>query len=103
MSSYRDVEMKVLMWADARQITKNGTAIGQAKKTLEEAGELIEAVAKGDKDAARDAIGDVLVTLVMVGALLDVDVIDCFKDAYEQIKNRRGHMNAAGQFVKDAA
>lgn len=100
--SYRAIEMDVLMWGDARGITKNGTPLGQATKTLEEATELVVAVAKGDREGAIDAIGDVLVTLVMVGALLDVDVLDCFETAYNQIKDRKGYLNADGVFVKES-
>ena len=101
-ASYRDIETKVLMWGDARGITKNGTAEGQAKKTVEEACELLGAVLVGDMDKAKDAIGDVLVTLVMVGAKLDVDVIQCFRDAYLEIKDRKGYLGPDGIFHKQA-
>jgi len=101
-ASYRDIETRVLMWGDARKITKNGTALGQAKKTVEEATELLDAVLTNKREEAIDAIGDVLVTLVMVGALLDVDVVQCFAHAYEQIKDRRGYLNEQGIFVKEA-
>jgi phosphoribosyl-ATP pyrophosphohydrolase len=102
MPSYRDIEMKVLEWGDARLITKHGTPIGQARKTLEEAGELLEACATSDREAVKDAIGDVLVTLVMVGALLDLDVIECVDHAYQQIKDRKGYLGADGIFHKQA-
>ncbi len=112
-ASYRDIETKVLMWGDARKITTNGTALGQAKKTVEEANELLSAVKDlaqlqpGSEayakvfDKAKDGIGDTLVTLVMVGAKLDVDVIQCFAEAYEEIKNRKGHMGTDGIFYKE--
>jgi NTP pyrophosphatase (non-canonical NTP hydrolase) len=103
MASYRDIEMNVLMWGDARRITKNGTALGQASKTVEEAVELLTAVAKRDIKEAEDAIGDVLVTLVMTAALLDLDVVECFAHAYDQIKDRKGYLNENGVFVKEAA
>ena len=101
-ASYRDVETKVLMWGDARGITKYGTALGQAKKTREEAQELYDAILHADREKIKDGIGDVLVTLVMVGALVDMDVVQCFAHAYEEIKSRTGHMAPDGTFVKNA-
>jgi len=32
----------------------------------------------------------------------DVDLKQCFASAYEQIKDRKGYLNATGVFVKDA-
>jgi NTP pyrophosphatase (non-canonical NTP hydrolase) len=101
-ASYRSIETEVLQWGDARGITKYGTALGQAKKTREEAQELYDAVLAGDREKIADGIGDVLVTLVMVGALVDMDVVQCFAHAYEEIKDRKGHMAPDGTFVKDA-
>jgi len=43
-----------------------GTAVGQAKKMLEEAGELVLALAQRDDREIADGIGDVFVTLVMI-------------------------------------
>lgn len=118
-SSYRQIETAVLMWGDARQITTNGKALGQAKKTVEEANELYAACMalsvltpgseawKHELAKARDGLGDVLVTLVMCAERLTretgtlVDVIDCFREAYEEIKDRRGHLTPEGVFVKE--
>ena len=121
--SFADVEMKVVQWSEARKIVPNSTAVAQGKKTLEEAGELLEAAAKLKllselatelptevyekahayiMDELRDAVGDVAVTLINVCALADVDLTTCLKEAYDTIKNRTGQMNKAGIFVKDA-
>lgn len=99
--SYRGLETKILIWGDARGITKHGTAEGQAKKAVEEAEELLAAVRAGDRDGAIDAIGDTLVTLIMTGSLLDLDVVDCLHHAYNQIKDRKGHMGPDGIFHKE--
>lgn len=111
-ASYRDIETKCLIWADAKGITKYGTAVGQAEKTVEEAEELLAAVRdlaqlqpgseayKQAFDKAKDGIGDTMVTLVMVGMKLDVDVVQCFAEAYEEIKDRPGEMRADGKFHK---
>jgi NTP pyrophosphatase (non-canonical NTP hydrolase) len=99
--SFGMTEFQVMKWAEARGIYENGTALGQAKKTLEEAGELLAAVAANDRKEIEDAIGDVLVTLVNVAVLVDMDVRACFYKAYKVIEPRKGHMNKSGQFVKE--
>jgi phosphoribosyl-ATP pyrophosphohydrolase len=100
--SYSSTEFAVMQWAQARGIYDNGTALGQAKKTLEEAGELLAAVAVNDREEISDAIGDVMVTLVNVGVLCDLDLRQCFYNAYKIIEPRKGYMNKAGQFVKES-
>lgn len=69
-------------------------------KAVEEINELVDALQKGDKYEAIDAIGDTVVCLINVCALLDVNLTDCLKSAYEQIKDRKGYMNEDGIFVK---
>ena len=98
--SFSQTEFAVMEWAKARDIYKHGTALGQATKTVEEANELLDAVKAGDNKAIRDAIGDVLVTLVNVGALTDNDVRQCFFEAYQEIKDRKGHLGPDGIFHK---
>jgi hypothetical protein len=44
----------------------------------------------------------VMVTLVNVGVLCDLDVRQCFYNAYKVIEPRKGYMNKAGQFVKES-
>jgi uncharacterized protein YabN with tetrapyrrole methylase and pyrophosphatase domain len=48
-----------------------------------------------------DGLGDVLVCLINVAALENVDLTHCLKSAYDEIKDRKGHMNAGGIFVKE--
>jgi NTP pyrophosphatase (non-canonical NTP hydrolase) len=103
MNSYRATEMKVIQWAQDRQIIPNSTPMAQAVKTKEEVGELFDALMAKDHAALRDAYGDILVTLIIGAALADVDLVDCLNDAYNEIKDRKGHLNAAGIFVKETA
>ena len=98
--SYADVEMKVIQWSEARKIIPNSTPFAQSMKAVEEINELVDALRKGDKYEAIDAIGDTVVCLINVCALLDVNLTDCLKAAYEQIKDRKGYMNEQGIFVK---
>ena len=110
--SYAQTEIEVVRWAEARGIVQNSTPTAQARKTLEEAGELLEAAAVMDmvriegspaSKEYRDAIGDVLVTLIVGAACADVDVVDCLNQAYEEIKDRKGFLRADGVFVKEQA
>ena len=99
--SYSEVEMKIVQWGEARGIVQNATAQSQAIKTLEEVTELFDAINKKDLDAAKDAVGDIVVTLIMVCAVLDIDLVSCLKGAYEEIKDRKGHLTKEGIFVKE--
>ena len=101
--SFGMTEFQVMQWAEARGIYKNGTALGQASKTVEEAWELLVAIAKNDRAEIADAIGDVVVTLVNVAVLTDLDVRQCFYNAYKVIEPRKGYMNENGVFVKESA
>jgi NTP pyrophosphatase (non-canonical NTP hydrolase) len=99
--SYADVEVKVIQWGEARGIVQNATALSQAIKTLEETTELLDAINKKNLGEAKDAIGDIVVTLIMVCAVLDVDLVDCLRGAYNEIKDRKGHLTKEGVFVKE--
>ena len=89
MDSYRIVELDVLRWAEQRQIIPNSTPLAQAIKTTEEVAELLKALSKGDIEEATDAYGDILVTLIIGAALLDIDLIHCLNKAYGVIKDRK--------------
>jgi NTP pyrophosphatase (non-canonical NTP hydrolase) len=99
--SYADVEMKVIQWGEARGIVQNSTPEAQWEKTKEEVQELFDAIVAKDREAMIDAYGDILVTLVMGCATADLDLVSCFKHAYEQIKDRTGTLGADGIFYKD--
>ena len=98
--SYANVEMKVIQWGEARQIVQNSTPFAQATKTQEELNELFEAIESGDREAMKDAYGDILVTLVMGCACADLDLVECFKGAYNEIKDRKGYLSKEGLFIK---
>ena len=100
--SYANYEMKVLQWAEARKIIPNSTPLAQWKKGMEEMQELKDALDTNDMAAASDAVGDVVVCLINLCALADLDLVCCLRGAYEEIKDRKGTMNAEGIFVKEA-
>ena len=101
--TYREVEMEILRWAEARRIIPNATPVSQLLKAVSEMGELADAEGKQDLPAIKDAVGDVLVCLINYCALRDLDMVECLVGAYEQIKDRRGTLMPDGTFVKETA
>jgi len=122
MNTYRDIEMKVIPWAEARKIIPNSYPLAQARKTAEETAERVEAATKlrlldqlkdhlppevyeGNREIImgefKDAVGDVMVTLTNACALADVDAVDCFAGSYDEIKDRKGTLMPNGVFVKE--
>lgn len=99
--SYAEVEMKIVQWGEARGIVQNATAMSQAIKTLEETTELLAAINKNNIEETKDAVGDIVVTLIMVCAVLDIGLVDCLKGAYNEIKDRKGYLTKEGVFVKE--
>lgn len=99
--SYAEFEMKVIQWGEARGIVQNSTPLAQAIKTQEELDELVDALRNNDKAAIADAYGDILVTLIMGCAIADLDLVQCLKSAYNEIKDRKGFLNKDGIFVKE--
>jgi len=99
--SYAKLEMLTIQWGEARQIVQNSTPYAQAKKTQEELYELFEAIEDNDKAAMADAYGDILVTLIMGCATADLDLVKCLEGAYNEIKDRKGHLSKEGLFIKE--
>ena len=100
--SYANLEIKVIQWGEARGIVQNSTPFAQALKTKEELDELFDAISKQDVAAMKDAYGDILVTLIMGCACADLDLVECLKGAYDEIKHRKGYLNKDGIFVKES-
>ena len=100
MTTYADVELKIVQWAEARRIIPNSNPSTQLLKAISEIGELADATIKGDEDEIIDAVGDVMVCLVVYCALKDMNLVSCMEVAYDQIKNRKGVLLSNGVFVK---
>jgi NTP pyrophosphatase (non-canonical NTP hydrolase) len=101
MSTYKDLEMKVIQWGEARGIVQNSTPEAQWHKTKEEVRELYEAIRTNNLAEMKDAYGDILVTLIMGCATADIDLTECLELAYNEIKDRKGYLNKDGIFVKE--
>ena len=84
-----------------RGIVANGKTMSQAIKTLEETTELIDAINTNNLLEIVDAVGDIYVTLRGVCVVQGIDLEDCAKLAYNEIKDRKGHLRADGTFVKE--
>ena len=72
----------------------------QLLKTEEEVAELADAIASNDREEAIDAVGDILVTLIIQTRLWNTNLYECLDQAYEVISKRTGRM-VDGIFVKD--
>ena len=96
---------KVNEWADERNLQQADPNI-QWMRVTEEVGEIRDVLLKPTKftepqAALKDAIGDTLVTIIVLARQLDLDVTECLGIAYEEIKNRKGKM-INGTFVKES-
>lgn len=69
MTRFEQFQQNVQRWATERGIYEHSTALAQALKAISEVGELCDAVIKNDREALKDAIGDVAVCLVNVGRM----------------------------------
>lgn len=87
-------------WAKARGIYSQGDSKTQYVKLQEEAGELAKALLDNDIEEIQDAIGDIVVVLTNLAKLEGLNIEDCIKSAYNEIKNRKGSMKN-NTFVKE--
>ena len=72
----------------------------QMNKVIEEVGEIAHEVSRNQYgEAFEDAIGDALVTIIILANIAGKDPVACLKEAYETIKNRKG-VTQHGTFVK---
>ena len=114
--NYQELETKVIEWAKEKGILDKATPMAQANKTLEELVELHEALyyqSVGDekyinskdvevntKEEIIDALGDILVTIIIGAELQGLKLENCLESAYNVISKRTGKM-VDGVFVKD--
>ncbi len=86
-------------WARVRGIYKQGDSKTQYVKLQEEAGELAKALLDRDMEEIQDAIGDIVVVLTNLAKLEGLNIEDCIKSAYNEIKDRKGSIKN-NTFVK---
>lgn len=71
----------------------------QFLKVTEEVGEVAAALARSNKEDLKDGIGDVVVTLIILGQQNGLTLQDCLEQAYNEISGRTGKI-VDGVFVK---
>lgn len=91
----------VTAWSHERGIIANGKVTTQALKLVSEVGELADHVAQGRHII--DDIGDCIVVLNNLAILSGTTLESCLKHAYNDIKDRKGYLNAEGVFIKQEA
>ena len=115
-NKFEDLQEKVIAWAREKEILSKATPLTQSVKTQEELDELKEALhfqslgethyinSKGKavsvESEIQDALGDVLVTLIIQAEMQSLNLVDCLEVAYGVINKRTGVMRD-GIFVKD--
>ena len=97
---YFELECAVEQWAEEKEILSKATPMAQALKTLEECTELGVAVNNNDRAEIIDAMGDIMVTLIIQAKMQGLKLEECLESAYNVIAKRTGKM-INGQFVKD--
>jgi NTP pyrophosphatase (non-canonical NTP hydrolase) len=101
--SYNELELSVVRWSEDRGIIQNSDAKTQLLKAFEEMGELASGINKKDMALIKDGVGDVVVCLINVCAILDISITECLQLAYDEIKDRKGYLTKDGVFIKEAA
>lgn len=97
---WEELVQAVVRWSDERGIPERGTTAGQLLKAASELGELCDAEIKDDWDGREDAVGDVLVCLIIYCDMWEITLEECLERAYNEIKDRKGRM-VHGIFVKE--
>jgi NTP pyrophosphatase (non-canonical NTP hydrolase) len=97
---YFELECAVISWAEDKGILSKGTPMAQALKTLEETTELCTAINADDKDEIKDALGDIMVTILIQAEMQGMSLESCLESAYNVISKRKGKM-IDGQFMKN--
>lgn len=87
-------------WAEARNLVQGSTPEKQFIKLMEELGEFAGGMARKNRGAIMDGIGDAVVVLTILAAQHDVTIEECIDAAWDEIKDRKGRM-VDGIFVKE--
>jgi len=100
MSDINELVRKIEYWSNQRNLPNGSDPKSQFLKTSEEVGELADAIAKMNTVEVKDAIGDIVVTLVIQCQMQGLEFDDCIAHAWDEIKDRKGKM-INGVFVKE--
>jgi NTP pyrophosphatase (non-canonical NTP hydrolase) len=98
--NFTELIQATIEWGNQRGLIQERNASRQMLKVMEEVGELAGSLAKNKRDETIDAIGDSLVTIIILSAQLGLDPTECLQTAYWEIANRKGK-TVDGVFVKE--
>lgn len=88
---------KVLEWGVEKGLNDPKA---QLNKVLEEVGEIAHEITRNRRgEELKDAIGDSLVTLIILSGICGFDPVECLEKAYYEIRGRKG-ITENGTFVK---
>lgn len=91
---------KVIKWGQDKGLNDSKA---QLNKVIEEVGEIAHEVTRNnisDNPALADAIGDSVVTLIILANICGYDFYDCLAGAYKEIVGRKGKTEN-GTFIKE--
>ncbi|HFI0448578.1 TPA: MazG-like family protein [Streptococcus suis] len=102
--NFEELKNTVVCWAFEKNLHLADPKI-QWMRVTEEVGEIRDVLLKPTKfenpeRALKDALGDSLVTLIVLAYQLRLDLVECLEVAYNEIKDRKGQM-VNGTFVKE--
>lgn len=90
----------VIQWGRSKQLHD---CKSQLNKVIEEVGEIAHEITRNKLDTPEleDAIGDTLVTVIILSDILGIDPMSALDEAYGVIKDRKGQ-TSNGTFVREA-
>lgn len=94
-----DLIQQIKLWSISHKLDKSDP-FTQLAKITEELGELARALLKNDTPNIIDALGDTVVVLTILSQQLGLELKDCVKVAYGEIKGRKGNTKN-GIFIKE--
>ena len=107
---FKELQEKVLAWADEKDLLHEENADKQFMKFIEEVFEFksemdfysgkAEILISVSKKLMKDEMGDIFVTLIILCMQLQLDPVNCLESAYNKIKDRKGK-TIDGQFIKE--
>lgn len=100
MKTYNELEALVISWAEQKGILEHGTPEAQYEKTIEEVHELGIAIETDNLEEKIDALGDILVTIIIQAEMQGLKLTECLESAYNVISKRTGIMKD-GTFLKN--
>ena len=116
--TYEQLDQLVISWGEEKDLIKKENSEKQFMKFIEEVFEFksefdyLKIMGQNTADVYEDyeyietqenmqlEMGDVLVTLIILSAQLDIDLVECLEMAYQKISKRKGK-TIDGLFVKE--